>query len=87
MNRAHEPPPFVPKARADESIDDTLAYALYQLRLLVQSLGKAIQSGSTDREIVMGLKDAIILLMDLRKHEKELLEGVSDEDLARLASE
>lgn len=73
-----------PSSLIDVSIDDLLSIGLTTLSRLMQSLAVQVTDGTYDRETIMNLKDAMAMLKDLKKEEKDLLDNMSDDQLAQL---
>lgn len=76
----------LPAIDPDSSIDDILKKGLYQIQCLMRVVSRDIQSGNPHRNTVMNLKDCMAMLMELKKHEQELLDNLSDEELEKLAN-
>lgn len=79
--------PEAPKALESArgaSIDELLGKGLYALDLLVKSLLEQISSHSYDRETIINLKDAMSMLHELKKKEKDLLDGMTEDELTQV---
>lgn len=63
------------------SIDQLLGKGLYTLDLLMKTLLEEVSTHTYDRETVMNLKDAMSMLHELKKKEKDLLDNMSEEEL------
>lgn len=71
----------------DISIDDLLEKGLYMLHLLMKSIQTQISTHTYDRDTIMNLKDTMSMLHELKKREKELLDKLSEAELADLVKE
>jgi hypothetical protein len=83
---AYLPPskPVVPEPEVDDiSIDNLMGKGLLALSRLMKSVLVDITAKTYDRDTVMNLKDAMAMLKDLKKEERELLENLSDEELEK----
>lgn len=66
------------------SIDLLMAKGLRALSTLMKSIELDMKMGSPARDTVMNLKDAMAMLRDLKKDERELLDSLSDEQLEQM---
>lgn len=82
-----------PKAQLSEpkgtdiSIDSLLQDGLKSIHMLMRVIRDDIRSGAPERNTVMNLKDAMAMLHELKEKEQDLLDKLSDEDLAKIAGE
>lgn len=72
------------EAPFDGSIDNLIYRGLRAIYGLMRDIESDIAMGSPDRDTVQNLKDAMTMLRDLKKEERELLDGMSDEDLEKM---
>lgn len=72
---------------SDISLDDLLEKHLLVLYRETKSLLTESVHGKLSKDSSNCMRDNIKLLMDLKKKEKEILDNLSEEDLARLAKE
>lgn len=78
------PPPIqVPEPGSLDEINEVIVLSLARA---VKHIGQKIVSGDISREIIGALKDCESMHRELAKKEKELLAGLSDEDLEKLAN-
>jgi hypothetical protein len=68
----------------DGSIDNLIYRGLRAIYGLMRAIESDIATGSPDRDTVQNLKDAMAILKDLKKEERELLDSMSDEDLEKM---
>lgn len=84
---AVEEAPYTEPLRHDVSLDDLLSRCMLVLWREVYNLQEATSGGSKlTKEQALELRENTRLLMELKKKEKDLLDGLSDEELADLAS-
>lgn len=70
----------------DFSIDDLIKRGIRSVYGILKAIEQDVGTGAPSRETVASLKDVMGILKDLKKDEKEYLEGLSDEDLQKLAN-
>ncbi len=82
-------PPEAPPAAEDLSVDKLLMKGLLAIeRTITGTLIEVTSCGGVktpSREAIQNLKDCMAMLHEFRALEKELLEGLSDEELAERA--
>lgn len=83
--KSSEPKPIVDEP--ERSIDELLNRGLMSIGRTMVTLTGMINAGNVDREVIGCLKDCMTMLHELKKKEKELLEGLSDEELDKLLKE
>lgn len=86
LPKPEEVAPPVADPEKDLSIDTELAYGLYCIHKIMQSVRSEAVSGLPSREAVQNLKDCMTMLHELKKKEDDVLEDLSDDDLAKIAS-
>lgn len=67
-----------------KSLDDLLEEGLIQIQRIIEMIAAKTAGRYFDREIVTSLKDCMLLLMDLKKREVELLEAMDEAELQAL---
>ena len=73
-----------PSIPTDISIDDLMSRGLQAIYGTMRAIMADVATGAPSRETVMNLKDIMAMLHDLKKKEQELLDNLSDEQLAEL---
>jgi hypothetical protein len=78
------------KATEDVLVDadatGTIMYGLNSIKTMMQLIRADINSGLPGRDTIQNLKDCMMLLFEVQKKEREMLEDLSDEDLAKIAN-
>ena len=69
----------------DISIDNLMHRGLRAIYGLMKAIENDINTGAPSRETVQNLKDALTMLKDLKKDEKDLLDSMTDEQLEKLS--
>ncbi len=69
----------------DLSIDTLMQEGLATLHDVIKACRREASNGNPSRESVQNLKDAMYMLHQLKEKEQEILEDMSDEDLAKVA--
>jgi hypothetical protein len=77
------PPVQIPEPGSLDEINEVIVLALARA---VKKLAEKVVSGDISREVIGALKDCESMHRELAKKEKDLLAGLSDEDLEKLAS-
>lgn len=67
----------------DLSIDGLMKEGLAALHGVMTACRREAANGNPSRESVQNLKDAMTMLHQLKEQEKDLLESMSDEELAK----
>jgi len=70
----------------DVSLDEIGKRIIIAMDRATRQLLTSISSGDVSREVIGALKDCQSMYKDLRKDEKEILEGMSDEDIEKALS-
>jgi hypothetical protein len=81
------PAPLPSDVITDISIDSLLNRGLRAIYGLMRAIETDIGTGAPSRETVQNLKDALGMLKDLKKDEKDLLDELSDEQLEKMAND
>lgn len=79
------PPISIDPVAEDISIDNLIGRGLVALDRLMKVIMINISSGAPNRDTVMNLRDAMAMLHSLKEKEKELIDGLSDEALEKIA--
>ncbi len=69
----------------DLSIDSLMQEGLAALHGVMKACRREAANGNPSRESVQNLKDAMAMLHQLKEKEKEILESMTDEELAKLS--
>ncbi len=70
----------------DVSLDEIGKRIIIAMDRATRQLLTSISNGDVSREVIGALKDCQSMYKDLRKDEKEILESMSDEDIAKALS-
>lgn len=66
---------------SDISIDDLMNAGLQNIRKAMIGITSELSMPIVDRNTIMNLKDIMTMLRDLKRDEKDLLSGLTDEQL------
>ncbi len=66
------------------SIDDLVNVGLQNIRKAMAAITKELNLPVIERNTIMNLKDLMSMLRELKKDEKDLLDGLTDEQLERI---
>ncbi len=69
----------------DLSIDDLIKRGIRSIYGILKAVEQDVGTGAPERETVMNLRDVMTMLKELKKDERDFLDGLSDEELTKLA--